>query len=108
MGYIVTSSDYEGPNAAFGAGPLAGHGVLDAIRATLAFPTLKLPKGTGVVGVGYSGGAIATGWAAALQPSYAPELPILGWAQGGTPANISATVQYIDGGLFSGFGEPSA
>lgn len=50
-----------------------------------------------------SGGAIATGHAAAAQPTYAPELPIIAWAFGGTPANISQTLQFLDGGLFAGF-----
>lgn len=56
-----------------------------------------------VVGVGYSGGAIATGWAASLQPTYAPELTIKGWVHGGTPANLTAILTFIDNTLFSGF-----
>jgi len=104
-GNIVSASDYEGPDAAFGAGRLAGTGVLDSMRAvknfksTLGFSTDN-PK---VVGYGYSGGAIATGWAAGLQPSYAPELNIKGWAHGGTPANLTGTAVLVDGTLFSGF-----
>lgn len=104
-GNIVSASDYEGPDAAFGAGRLAGTGVLDSMRAvknfksTLGFSTDN-PK---VVGYGYSGGAIATGWAAGLQPSYAPELDIKGWAHGGTPANLTGTAVLVDGTLFSGF-----
>jgi hypothetical protein len=38
--------------------------------------------------VGYSGGAIATGWAAQLQPTYAPELAFVGAVAGGTPADF--------------------
>lgn len=104
-GYIVSSPDYEGPDAAFGAGRLAGTGVLDSIRAVANFQeTLGLSTATPqVVGYGYSGGAIATGWAASLQPSYAPELVIKGWAQGGTPANLTGTAELIDGTLFAGF-----
>lgn len=104
-GNIVSASDYEGPDAAFGAGRLAGTGVLDSMRAvknfksTLGFSTDN-PK---IVGYGYSGGAIATGWAAGLQPSYAPELDIKGWAHGGTPANLTGTALLVDGTLFSGF-----
>lgn len=48
-------------------------------------------------GLGYSGGAIATGWAAALHASYAPELNIKGWSMGGTPANTTAVLQTVDG-----------
>jgi pimeloyl-ACP methyl ester carboxylesterase len=104
-GNIVSSPDYEGPDAAFGAGRLAGTGVLDSMRAvenfksTLGFSTDK----PAVVGYGYSGGGIATGWAASLQPKYAPELAIKGWATGGTPANLTGTAVFIDGTLFAGF-----
>ncbi|KAF2160353.1 hypothetical protein M409DRAFT_70514 [Zasmidium cellare ATCC 36951] len=104
-GYIVSAPDYEGPDAAFGAGRLEGTGVLDSIRAVQNFgSTLGLTTTTpAVVGYGYSGGAIATGWAAGLQPTYAPELNIKGWAQGGTPANLTGTTVFIDGTAFSGF-----
>lgn len=104
-GNIVSSPDYEGPDAAFGAGRLAGTGVLDSMRAvanfrdTLGFNT----DNPAVVGYGYSGGGIATGWAASLQPTYAPELAIKGWATGGTPANLTGTAALIDGTLFAGF-----
>ncbi|KAL8279613.1 hypothetical protein RQP46_007926 [Phenoliferia psychrophenolica] len=65
--------------------------VLDAIRATLLFgdnvgllPTAK------TVMWGYSGGAIATGWAEAQLASYAPDLVknVVGGATGGTPAYL--------------------
>ncbi|KFY14981.1 hypothetical protein V492_02303 [Pseudogymnoascus sp. VKM F-4246] len=104
-GYIVASSDYEGPDAAFGPGRLSGMGVLDGIRAVTNFQsTLHFSTANPmVVGVGYSGGAIATGWAASLQPAYAPEIDIKGWVAGGTPANLTGTADFIDGTLFSGF-----
>lgn len=58
-----------------------------------------------MVQVGYSGGALSTGHASALQPTYAPDLSstMVGWAHGGTPSNLTAVVQYIDGGLAAGF-----
>ena len=104
-GYIVSSPDYEGPDSAFSAGRLAGTGVLDSMRAVSNFKdTLGLstssPK---IVGYGYSGGAIATGWAASLHSNYASELDVLGWAQGGTPANLTGTAVFLEGTLFAGF-----
>jgi hypothetical protein len=63
------------------------------MRAVNNFATtlgLKSKKNS-IVGVGYSGGAIATGWAAALQGNYAPELNVKGWSAGGTPANLTGT-----------------
>ncbi len=102
-GYIVASPDYEGPDAAFSPGHLEGMGVLDGMRAVASFKTLGLSTNPMVVGIGYSGGAIATGWAASLQPTYAAELNMKGWVQGGTPANLTGTLLKIDGTLFSGF-----
>ena len=104
-GYIVASPDYEGPDAAFTAGHLSGMGVLDGMRAVANF---KTPLGLTtsrpmIVGVGYSGGALATGWAASLQPTYAVELNMKGWIQGGTPADLMTTLEFIDGTIFSGF-----
>ncbi|KAJ5089856.1 hypothetical protein N7532_008540 [Penicillium argentinense] len=105
LGYIVASPDYEGPDAAFGPGHLEGMGVLDNMRAVSNFGDhLDLTSDNPmIVGTGYSGGAIATGWAASLQPSYAPELHIKGWVQGGTPSNLTGTLVFIDNTLFSGF-----
>ena len=105
QGYIVAAPDYEGPDAAFGPGHLEGMCALDGMRAVQNFKsTLGLSTSTpSIVGIGYSGGAIATGWAASLQPSYAPELSIKGWVHGGTPANLTGTAVSIDRSLFSGF-----
>ncbi|KAJ6028597.1 hypothetical protein N7540_004173 [Penicillium herquei] len=107
LGYIVVSPDYEGPEAAFGPGRLAGMGVLDSMRAVSNFDTLGLSSSTPmIVGTGYSGGAIATGWAASLHPTYAPDLDVKGWAHGGTPANLTGTFMFIEETLFSGFLPP--
>ncbi|KAI9369544.1 secretory lipase-domain-containing protein [Aspergillus egyptiacus] len=108
-GYIVISPDHEGPDSALGAGRLAGMVVLDAMRAvshfhdTLGFSTDR----PAIVGIGYSGGAIATGWAASLHSSYAPELNIKGWAQGGTPSNVTGTMLHVDNTVWSGLIPPA-
>lgn len=102
-GWILTIPDHEGPLSAFSSGILEGHASLDALRATLAFPPLKMDSKSDIVGMGYSGGAIAGGWAASLQSTYAPELNVKGWAIGGTPSNLSATFYGLDAGLFAGF-----
>ncbi|OAA72877.1 Lipase, secreted [Akanthomyces lecanii RCEF 1005] len=102
-GYIVASPDYAGPDAAFTAGRVSGMGVLDGIRAVQNFhKTLALTASPMVIGVGYSGGALATGWAAGLQPKYAPELAIKGWVAGGTPANLTGTLVQVDNTSSSG------
>jgi hypothetical protein len=106
-GLTVVVPDHEGPRHAFAAGRMAGHAVLDAIRGTLNSPESGLNgTATKVTMMGYSGGAIATSWAAQLQPSYAPDINLVGFASGGTPADLEAAAELMDGsasgGLFVG------
>ncbi|KAL4783282.1 secretory lipase-domain-containing protein [Aspergillus varians] len=100
-GYIVASPDHEGSDAALAAGRVAGIGVLDSMRVVINFQdTLGLSTDNpAIVGVGYSGGAVATGWAASLHSSYAPGSN----ARGGTPVNLTGTFLYLDDNTFSGF-----
>ena len=102
-GWVVVVPDYEGPHSQWAAGPKAGRAVLDALRATQRFRRAGLTgKRTPVAIWGYSGGGQASAWAAELQPRYAPELDLVGVAEGGVPANLAATARNIDGGPFSG------
>jgi pimeloyl-ACP methyl ester carboxylesterase len=102
-GWIVVLPDYEGPEAQFLAGRNSGQGVLDGIRATRAFlPDTWVDAETPVALWGYSGGAFASLWAAEIAPGYAPEIPIVGVAAGGPPADLASTAEHIDGGLFAG------
>lgn len=104
-GYFLVSSDYEGPNAAFTVGRLAAHGVLDCITAALNSKNVTgIDNDAKTAMFGYSGGSLASGWAASLQPDYAPHLndTLVGVALGGFVPNISATTERIDGGFFSG------
>lgn len=100
---ILVSPDYEGPNSAFCAGQLAGHAVLDSIRAVLQFKDLGLDKDTKYGLFGYSGGSLASGWAAQLQPSYAPELDLKGVAVGGFITNVTEVALNANGKLTAGF-----
>jgi len=102
-GWVVVASDYEGPQSQYGAGIMAGQAVLDGIRAAENFGPAGLEGAATKVGLeGYSGGALATGWAMELQSSYAPELNIVGVAEGGIPADLTAVAKNIDGGLLAG------
>ncbi|KMU74774.1 lipase 2 [Coccidioides immitis RMSCC 3703] len=51
---------------------------------------------------GYSGGSLASGFAAELQPAYAPELKIAGVALGGTVPKISTVIASINKSIFTG------
>ncbi|MEV0296133.1 lipase family protein [Nocardia sp. NPDC050710] len=86
-GWALAIPDHLGPTSAFGAAQLGGRVTLDGIRAAKRFGPAGL--GASPVGLaGYSGGGMATGFAVAMAPDYAPELPIVGAAQGGVPVNI--------------------
>lgn len=95
QGYTVETSDYEGENLAFAAGPGEGRQTLDSIRAVLH----RMPASTKVGMIGYSGGAIATEWAAELAPTYARELNgrIIGAAQGGVFVDPAHNLDYVNG-----------
>jgi hypothetical protein len=105
-GWTVVTSDYEGPKDEFGIGTTNGWGVLDGIRAAERFAPVGLADGvnTPVGMLGYSGGGQATAWAAQLAPSYAPELKLVGAAQGGVGADLSNVLNAFDGQLFAGVG----
>lgn len=86
-GWSIALPDHLGPQFAFGAGRLGGHIVLDGVRAVKQLPDLAVQHSS-VALAGYSGGGLATAWAAALQPSYASELQFTGAAIGGAPMNL--------------------
>jgi hypothetical protein len=96
LGWTVVYPDYEGPNDEFGAGRIEGQITLDSIRAAESFAPAGLNATTPVGMTGYSGGAIATAWAASLEQSYAPELKMVAIASGGTPASPKLIIQNID------------
>lgn len=98
-GYTVVISDTEGQGANFAAGPEYGYNTLDSIRATFNAPQVGLARDAKVVMMGYSGGAIATGWAAELAPSYAPDLKsnLIGAAFGGTLVSPEHNLTYVEG-----------
>ncbi|WP_306360074.1 lipase family protein [Nocardia sp. CC227C] len=102
QGWGVVIPDHQGPNEAYAAGPLAGRITLDGIRAALAFEPMRLPADTRVGMYGYSGGAIATGHAAELKRTYAPELNIVGAAEGGVPADLRYVLENGNNGIWSG------
>lgn len=94
-GWVVNMPDYEGPNATFSSGHMQGHAVLDSVRSVLASGDhFNISSDVRYALYGYSGGSIASEWAAELQPAYAPELNFVGTAIGGLPANLTECVYY--------------
>ena len=100
-GSAVVVPDTEGENADFAAGPEYGMNTLDSLRAAIASPFTGL-AGTSKIGMlGYSGGAIATEWAAELGPTYAPDVNrrLVGAAFGGVLVDPAHNLSYISGSL---------
>ncbi|GGK67404.1 lipase [Nocardia camponoti] len=102
QGWAVVVPDHQGPNSAYAAGPLAGRITLDGIRAATSFAPLGLSPSVPVGLYGYSGGSIATGHAAELKASYAPELNVVGAAEGGVGADLGAALTMSNGQATSG------
>ena len=95
--YAVVVTDHQGPRQSYAGGRISGHAVLDALRAAVNASWLGLAPDAPVAVSGYSGGAIASSWAAELAPSYAPELRLVGAAIGGTPADYRMLIGSMNG-----------
>lgn len=102
LGYVVSACDHEGLLGTFAAPREPGHRVLDGVRAAMAFDELGLPDGVPVGMFGYSGGGMATAWAAEMAPTYAPELPIVGAVLGSPVGDPGEAFIKLNGGLFAG------
>jgi hypothetical protein len=98
-GDTVSVADTEGQQADFAVGPEYGMLTLDGIRAALASPLDGLSSTTPVALMGYSGGAIATGWAAQMAPSYAPDINslLVGATMGGVLIEPDHNLHYVEG-----------
>ncbi len=101
LGYVaagdtVVVPDYEGENLDWGAGQESGYGTLDGIRAAESVLGLSASS-TPVAMVGYSGGSIATEYAAEEAPTYANDLDIVGAAAGGVPVDFAHNLAYVNG-----------
>ncbi|MEV0379646.1 lipase family protein [Nonomuraea sp. NPDC050643] len=107
-GFAVVMTDYEGLGTpgthTYMAGISQGRAVLDSIRAATRVSGSGLSTRAPVGVMGYSQGGASAGWAAQLQPSYAPELRLRGVAAGGVPADLYAVATHLDGSPDFGLG----
>jgi hypothetical protein len=102
-GFAVSVPDYEGVKGDFGAAKQPGYLVLDGLRAAEHFTPLDLPGAKTRTAIwGYSGGSLASGWAAQVQHRYAPHLKVRGVAVGGFVTNVPQALLKINGGFGSG------
>jgi len=106
-GWATVVTDYPGQGTPgpelYSVGIAEGHAVLDALRAAERLPGAGLSTSAQTVIEGYSQGGGAAGWAAQLHHSYAPDLNLKGVALGGTPANLQAVANNINGTAFFAF-----
>ena len=94
-GFVLTIPDFEGENLEWTAGQESGYNTLDALRATESYLGMAADAPVGLTG--YSGGSIAADWASELAPSYAPQIDLVGVAEGGIPVDYAHNLTYING-----------
>jgi hypothetical protein len=84
-------------------GRALGPNVLDAMRAARALQPDVLPVEGPAAIIGYSEGGHAAAWAAQLQPTYAPDVPLLGVAAGAAAADLETAGPNVERSFFSFF-----
>ncbi|KAK0943895.1 hypothetical protein LTR29_004661 [Friedmanniomyces endolithicus] len=101
LGWYVNIPDFETHTASFAVGITEGHATLDSVRAVLN-TGFDLAADARYALWGYSGGSIASEWAAELQAQYAPELSFAGAAIGGTVPNGTTILTGAPGQWWAG------
>ncbi len=101
-GWAVSVPDHEGTTGMWGAPYEPGYHVLDGVRAALNHDPLGLAARAPVGLWGYSGGGLASAWAAEVQGAYAPELNIVGAVLGSPVGDLGHTFRRLNGSVYSG------
>jgi alpha-beta hydrolase superfamily lysophospholipase len=101
-GWAVSVPDHEGLEGRWGAPYEPGYRVLDGLRAALRFESLGISPSAPVGLWGYSGGGLASAWAAEVCGEYAPELDIVGAVLGSPVGDLGNTFRRLNGGVLSG------
>ncbi|MET0699851.1 MAG: lipase family protein [Mycobacterium sp.] len=101
-GWAVSIPDHEGRDGMWGAPYEPGYRVLDGIRAALNSDQVQLSPDTSVGLWGYSGGGLATAWAAEVAGAYAPELNVVGAVLGSPVGDLGNTFRRLNGTIYSG------
>lgn len=101
-GWAVSVPDHEGPQGMWGAPYEPGYHILDGIRAALHYERLGLTPDAPVGLWGYSGGGLASAWAAEVCGNYAPELNIVGAVLGSPVGDLGHAFRRLNGSIYSG------
>ncbi len=101
-GWAVSVPDHEGRLGMWGAPYEPGYHILDGLRAALGSKRLGLSPDAPLGLWGYSGGGLATAWAAEMSGSYAPELNVVGAVLGSPVGDLGHTFRRLNGTFASG------
>jgi fermentation-respiration switch protein FrsA (DUF1100 family) len=106
-GWAVALTDYQGLGTpgdhTYMVGRALGPNVLDSMRAARSFDPEQFPVEGPAAIIGYSEGGASAAWAAQLQPTYAPDVPLAAVAAGAAAADLETAGPSIDGTFFSFF-----
>jgi len=106
-GWALAITDYQGLGTpgdhAYMVGRALGPNVLDSMRAARSVAPESVASDGPVAIIGYSEGGAAAAWAAQLQPTYAPDVPLTAVVAGAAAANVEVAGPSLDGTFFSFF-----
>ena len=103
QGWTVIIPDHLGPKVAYPGGKLSARIVLDGMRAVRDTPRFN-SRNSRFGALGYSGGGIASAWAANMHDDYAPDVNLVGVAQGGIPTDMTTMARMIGNWPHPAFG----
>ncbi len=101
-GWAVSVPDHEGSTGMWGAPYEPGYHVLDGIRAAINHETFGLRPDAPIGLWGYSGGGLASAWAAEVQDSYAPELNVVGAVLGSPVGDLGHAFRRLNASIYAG------
>ncbi len=101
-GWAVSVPDHEGTRGMWGAPYEPGYRILDGLRAATSCEQLGVSPDSPIGLWGYSGGGLATAWAAETCADYAPELNIVGAVLGSPVGDLGHTFKRLNGSFYAG------
>ncbi len=101
-GWAVSVPDHEGIHGMWGAPYEPGYRILDGLRAATSCERLGISADSPIGLWGYSGGGLATAWAAETCADYAPELNIVGAVLGSPVGDLGSAFRRLNGSFYAG------
>lgn len=101
-GWAVSVPDHEGCHGMWGAPHEPGFRILDGLRAALHCDRPGLSPAAPIALWGYSGGGLASAWAAEHNADYAPELNVVGAVLGSPVGDCGSVARHLNGTFFAG------